>query len=115
MEAAKTFWFAKHRFVWHLTRMNTFRIGDWVVYQKEKVSTHPGPRACEVFPSEHGEDYSYMVPKFWQIVEIPDDEHVVVATRTGKRHTLRAADSHLSKASLIDRLRYRDRFPNAVA
>ena len=95
--------------------MNTFDIGDWVVYQKEKVSTHPGPRACEVFPSEHGEDYSYIVPKFWQIAETPDDRHVVVVTRTGKRHTLNVDDPHLHKASLFERLRYRDRFPKMVA
>lgn len=95
--------------------MNTFQIGDWVVYRKEKVSTHPGPRACEVFPSEHGEDYSYIVPKFWQIVEIPDETHVVVSTRTGKRHTLNIEDSHLQKASLFERLRYRARFPQEVA
>lgn len=95
--------------------MNRFHIGDWVVYRKEKFSPHPGPRACEVFPSEQGEDYSYIVPKFWQIVGFPDDGQVEVATRTGKRHTLRADDPHLHKATIFERLRYRGKFPRAVA
>lgn len=95
-------------------RMTRFHNGDWVIYLKEKISTRPGPRACEVFPSERGEDYWYLVPKFWQVVEVPDDGHVVVATRTGKRHTLSADDPNLSKASWLERLRFRDRFPQTA-
>jgi hypothetical protein len=91
--------------------MKTFQIGDSVVYRKEKISSHPGPRATAIYPSRGGETYTYLVPKFWRISELPDPDHVVAITRTGKRHHLSVSDSHLRKASLIDRIRYRNRFP----
>jgi len=91
--------------------MRRFRIGDPVVYRKDKTSSCPGPRAEEVVPSARGEDYSYTVPKFWKISAIPDAEHVVVVTRTGKRHCLSVSDPHLHKASFFGRLLHLHRFP----
>lgn len=95
--------------------MKRFQTGDLVVYRKDKVSTRPGPRAEEVMPSRHGEEYSYTVPKFWKICETPDPEHVVVVTRTGKRHCLNASDPHLHKATLFERVFRRHRFPGGDA
>lgn len=85
-----------------------------MVYRKDKVSTRPGPGAQEVVPSRYGEDYSYVVPKFWKVAGVPDPDHVVVVTRTGKHHHLTADDPHLHKASLFERLKYRHRFPRDV-
>ena len=95
--------------------MKIFRVGDPVVYKKDKVSNRPGPRARDVIPSRRGEDYFYMVPKFWTITEVPDADHVIAVTRTGKHHRLEVKDPHLHKAGLLERLRYRDRFPRVLA
>ena len=34
-----------------------FRVGDKIVYHKPKSSFCPGPRAKQVYPLEHGEEY----------------------------------------------------------
>lgn len=91
--------------------MKTYRVGDPVVYRKGKVSPHPGARARDVFPAEHGDDYTYHVDKFWTVAELPDANHVTVLTRTGKRHLLSANDPFLHKANFLQRLLHRGKFP----
>lgn len=91
--------------------MKDYRVGDPVVYRKSKVSPHPGTRARDVHPSEHGDDYSYHVDKYWTVAEVPDEDHVTVLTRSGKRHLLNVGDPSLHKANLWQRLLHRGKFP----
>lgn len=53
-----------------LMRHSTWRVGDWVIYRKQKRSESPGPRAEYVHLDEHGERYSYLVDKYWIIENI---------------------------------------------
>lgn len=91
--------------------MSRFQAGDAVVYCKAKASQIPGPRAEDVHPSEHGDDYRYVVEKYWRVVAVAGDGALQIVTRTGKRLTLRADDPLLRKASVTERLLRADRFP----
>lgn len=91
--------------------MRKFKVGDRIVYRKPKVSDHPGPRAEDVHPSPHGEDYSYVVDKYWVVAEVLDDETIVAVTRRGKKHRLRVDDPNLHKAGPLGKLLKGDRFP----
>ncbi len=92
--------------------MATFRIGDHVVYYKQKVSSNPGPRATGVTACEHGDNYWYFVDKYWTVTGIPDDDTIEVVTRRGKRHVLSTSDPRLRKSSILDELLHRTRFPD---
>jgi hypothetical protein len=85
--------------------------GDPLIYRKPKVSARPGPRARNIQPSENGEEYRYEVDKFWTVADVLNDGRLRAVTRTGKEVYLSAEDERLRKARLIERLRYRRRFP----
>jgi len=85
--------------------------GDLVIYRKPKVSPRPGPRARNIQPTENGDNYCYEVDKFWTVAEVLDDGRLHAVTRTGKEVYLTPEDERLRKARLIERLRYRRRFP----
>jgi hypothetical protein len=89
-----------------------FRLGDLVVYSKEKHGLSPGPRAKEVLPAEHGDEYHYRVDKQWVVVATRDDGKIVLCTRRGKTHVVDPDDRALRRATLLDRLRYHRRFPH---
>ena len=93
-------------------RLN-LKIGDLVVYTKEKRGLTPGPRATEVFPEHAGDGYHYLVDKQWIVVDVLPDGRLRLRTRTGKLHDVAADDRHLRRATLWDRLRYRKRFPRS--
>ncbi len=86
------------------------RAGNFVVYEKVKTSTHPSPRAENVFPSRHGDTYSYVIKKFWKVRRIFEDNTIEVETRRGKRHTLLPGDPCLRKAGLWQWVFFNDRF-----
>lgn len=88
----------------------TFRPGDWVVYHKTKFSKQPGPRAKQVTPTDSGDEYSYIVDKFWVVSEVRPDGTVLVATRRGKQNVLRSDDEHLRPAKWWERWWFKDRF-----
>lgn len=92
-----------------------FRPGDWVIYRKTKHSEHPGPRAENISPARFGEGYSYTVDKFWIVRDVCEDGTLLVLTRRGKRHTVRADDICLRRANLLQRLLYRSRFEAVAA
>jgi hypothetical protein len=92
--------------------MQKYSVGDHVVYRKPKVSSQPGPRAASVRPSGCGEDYAYVVDKYWIVSAIVDEETIEVSTRRGKTHRLKVDDPHLCKAGLIARWLHRTRFPS---
>ncbi|MFM7835960.1 MAG: hypothetical protein ACKPJD_29550 [Planctomycetaceae bacterium] len=92
-------------------RQTEYKPGDLVIYTVTKQSPHPGPRARGIQPSEGGEDYAYVVDKFWMVLEVLEGDQVLLATRRGKRRTVLVSDPMLKKAGWWQRLRYRSRFP----
>jgi hypothetical protein len=86
--------------------------GDHVIYVKTKQSVHPGPRAKAVEPSPNGDDYSYVVDKFWTVVEIREDNKLLLMTRRGKTHLVDADSPHIRRPRWWERLLFRDRFPS---
>jgi len=95
--------------------MRKFNVGDLVVYRKPKRSTNPSPRAKDIHAAPHGEDYAYMIEKYWSVAEVRDDDTIVVSTRRGKRHQLRIDDPLLRKANLLDMIFRRSRFPQLAS
>ena len=86
------------------------KVGDFVIYRKWKASTHPSPRAKNIRPARYGDTYSYVIDKFWKVVQVFDDDTIEIETRRGKRHRLDVNVPDLRKASLFSRLLFRDRF-----
>ena len=93
----------------------TLKVGDPIIYRKQKASTHPGVRACDIHPATQGEFYYYLVDKYWVVESVLLDGRIVARTRTNKHHYLRPEDPNLRKARLIERARYRERFPQLAA
>jgi hypothetical protein len=91
--------------------MISFRVGDTIVYHKAKSSYSPGPRARQVYPLARGEEYHYVVDKFWTVTGVNSDGTIDVVTRTGKAHRLPASDPNISRTRLFHHLVYRKRFP----
>ena len=85
--------------------------GDPVIFRACKTSIHPGPRAQDVHPAEHGDYYSYQVDKYWAVSEVHSDGSVKLVTRRGKHHIVAADDPRLRAARWWERWLYRDRFP----
>ena len=92
--------------------MSRFKPGDVVVYAKQKWSASPGPRATHVDPAATGEQYSYVVHKFWRVVECADDGRLTLATRRGKQYVVSEHDPLLRRPSLLERLLWRHKFPS---
>jgi hypothetical protein len=88
-----------------------YKAGDWVVFTVEKASDHPGPRAAQVEPSPMGEEYRYVVDKYWVVQEMRSSGQVELRTRRGKTHVVDVNNPNLRKANLFERVLYRGRFP----
>lgn len=91
---------------------NPFKTGDLVVYRKPKISTRPSPKAEDIHPAAHGDDYIYSVEKYWIVTRVVDEATIEVKTRTGKIHQLRADDRLLRRATLLERWLKKSRFPS---
>lgn len=87
------------------------RVGDKVVYAKEKNSFSPGPRAQDITAASKGDTYSYIVEKYWVVKRVNDDGTLVLLTRKGKEHSVNANDLRLRRANLWEKLFLRGRFP----
>ena len=87
-----------------------YQPGDFVIFCKTKHSVHPGPRAKEVDPAPHGEEYTYQVDKYWLVNEVRGNI-VVMVTRRGKTHEIPSDHPSLRHANWWERLFYRSRFP----
>jgi len=85
--------------------------GDPVIYRVSKSSTRPGPRAQAIRPSRAGNDYRYVIEKFWIIDEIRSDGMLVLRTRRGKSHVVPPDAAALRRPNLWERWWYRRRFP----
>ena len=79
------------------------KVGDWVIYRKQKTSTSPGPRAEAVLPASKGETYSYFVEKYWIVKEVLEDGRIVLRTRRGKEHVVEPGDQNLRHARFWER------------
>ncbi|QDV71348.1 hypothetical protein Poly24_50830 [Rosistilla carotiformis] len=88
----------------------TYMAGDWVVYRKSKTGPLPGPRAQQVHPSPKGEQYSYVVEKYWIVERVLNDGRLLLKTRRGKEHIIDSADPGLRLAGFLRRWMYRDRY-----
>lgn len=62
-------------------------------------------------PGAKGEQYNYVVDKYWAIAEIHEDGTVTIKTRRGKTHLIKLDDPCLRRANLWERLFYSSRFP----
>ena len=91
---------------------NAFQPGDLVIYTVSKQGLHPGPGARDIQPVPNGEDYTYVVDKYWMVQQLSDGGRVIIVTRRGKTREVSAGDPLLRKATWWQRLRYRDRFPS---
>ena len=89
-----------------------YATGKPVVYHVTKQSCHPGPRARNITPLASTDNYSYVVDKFWTVVQRRGSA-ILVKTRRGKWHLINLSDPNLRPASLWERIRYRHRFPAA--
>lgn len=88
-----------------------FRVGDRVVFTRDKHTTKPGPRAKNVVATPHGEMYEYQVDKYWLVIGVEADGQLVLKTRRGKHHTFPASEPRLRKASFWERLFKAKLFP----
>lgn len=88
-----------------------YQAGDLVVYTLPKQGPSPGPRARSIHPSRMGDDYSYLVDKFWMVAEVLPGNRLRIVTRRGKLREISANDPLLHKAGWWQRFRNRGRFP----
>ncbi|WP_240928297.1 hypothetical protein [Thalassoroseus pseudoceratinae] len=62
-------------------------------------------------PSPSGEDYSYLVDKFWTVMDVIGDSEIVCVTPGGKRHQISVDHPNLRRANWVERWLYTNRFP----
>jgi len=86
-----------------------YKVGDIVVYRKQKSSPRPGPRATEIHPSQSGENYTYGVDKYWIVVEQGDNGTLQVLTNRGKLHEVSSSDANLRHPRWWERFVLRSR------
>ncbi|MBX3435712.1 MAG: hypothetical protein KF847_20535 [Pirellulales bacterium] len=89
---------------------NDYKTGDWVIYRLQKVSPSPGPRAQDVIPAAHGDEYSYLVDKYWVVEEVLPDARLRLRTRRGKTHVVSSDDRRLRRPRWYERLLLASRF-----
>ena len=90
--------------------ITAYKPGDCVVYRKTKHSAQPGPRARKINPNPNGDEYTYLVDKFWVVEELLSNNEMILRTRRGKQHYVSIDDPNLRKANHWERFWYRDRF-----
>jgi hypothetical protein len=94
--------------------VRNLQVGDRVVFAKEKMSLSPGKRAKEVVPLSKGDEYSYIVEKYWTVKTVHPNGSVTLITRRGKEHTVATDDPRLRRANWWERCIFRKRFPALV-
>jgi hypothetical protein len=88
-----------------------YNVGDPVIYALPKKSRQPGPRARSIQPARMGDDYSYVVDKYWRVAEVLPENTVRLVTRRGKVRIASVNDPLLRPAGWLEKLLYRNRFP----
>ena len=84
--------------------MRQFKSQDLVVFQKRKHSTHFGPRARELRPVFCGDDYDYVIDKYWVVDRVLDGDRLLLRTPGGKLHEIARVDPDLRPASFFERV-----------
>ncbi|MDA7979372.1 MAG: hypothetical protein MPJ50_11470 [Pirellulales bacterium] len=92
-----------------------FTPGDRLIFRQSKISPHPTTRAKNVRPSSKGDNYSYVVDKFWIVAGTLPGGEIIVQTRRGKRHVLSVDNPNLRRANWLERILFRHRFPQLDA
>jgi len=92
-----------------------YDVGDLVVYRKQKRSTAPGPRAKNIQPASHGDEYGYSVDKYWRVAAVNTDGTIEVVTRKAKRHSLQMQDECMRPAYWWEIFFLSGRFPTIEA
>lgn len=92
-----------------------FQLGDQLIFRQSKISSHPTPRAKNVRPSRKGDNYSYVVDKFWVVAATLPSGEIVAQTRRGKQRVLSTDDPNLRRANWLERIVYRHRFPRLAS
>lgn len=87
------------------------KVGDKVVYAKDKYSGSPGQRARSVSAAAKGDSYSYIVEKYWIVKEICEDGSLLLKTRRGKEHHISPEDPSLRPATFWEKIVLSRRFP----
>lgn len=95
-----------------MSGFHDYRVGDLVIYALTKMSRRPGPRARSIQPARRGDDYNYVVDKFWRVGRTLNGDQLLLVTRRGKTRTVSASDPLLRPAGWFDRLVRRNRFPD---
>jgi hypothetical protein len=90
-----------------------FAVGAMIVFRKSKRGTAPSPRAINLRPAPHGDDYGYEIEKYWRVTAVLPSGQLEVVTRRGKRHTVEANDPRLRPANFFERWFLASRFPPA--
>lgn len=85
--------------------------GDPVIYRMTKHSRRPGPRARDVVPTPNGDDYCYLVDKFWVVDAVQPDGMLLLRTRRGKTRLVAPQDLNLRSPKWWELLLYRQSFP----
>ena len=87
-----------------------WKSGDWAVYRKSKQGSNPGRRAAQVVASRKGENYRYVVDKFWVVDEVLPDGRLRLITARGKVHMIQDDDPNLRRPGFLQKFLWRDRF-----
>lgn len=90
----------------------TLKPGDHIIYSKTKRSPKPGRRARAIHADDHGDNYTYVVDKYWTVAKVHPDNTITAVTRRGKRHRLDMNDRSLHKPHFFYDLLHGDRFPS---
>lgn len=91
----------------------SYAVGSMVVFRKQKRGIAPSPRAKNVRPAAHGDDYGYEIEKYWRVAAVLPDGQLEVVTRRGKRLRIEATDPRLRPANWLERWFLISRFPPA--
>jgi len=91
--------------------MRTFDVNELVIHHQPVASSHPGPEARDVRPTEQGELYTYVVDHFWRIARLNSDGTLDAVSLNAHRHRLRQTDPALEKAGWWRRTFHRRLFP----
>lgn len=87
------------------------KIGQRVVFAKDKFGERPGERARDVVGTQKGDSYSYIVEKYWVIDEIQENGKLLLRTRRGKLHLIDQEHPGLRLPTWWEKLFLSGRFP----
>ena len=84
-----------------------FQERDLVVYVKQKHGPHPSPRAHDVRPTPSGDDYDYVIDKYWVVERVLEDGRLLLRTPGGKLHEIAPDDPSLRRPTWRERVALR--------